>query len=154
MNINKKIIVLFLSLLILLLLFSCEYNPAVSPLDDSRFNGVFNYYRHWEDMYGLEELTIDVSYIFDGSNKVIKSYRNSQYTVADGWYYEGNYPGDSLDIPFEAECHNGVMKLKIWGDKHNDWLEINKYIFNENGKELTFTELLNSDKTTTYNKIE
>lgn len=138
----RKVCIFILSVLMLLAV-SCElgeYITGVRPLSDDRFNGTFRYYRHWEDSYGIEEITIEYVYIFNGTNKVEKILHYEKYTIAGGWVYSGDYPGDVDSYTMEASIDGGRLRLKLWGYSDGDWIDNNPYLFDDEGITLTLID--------------
>jgi hypothetical protein len=40
----------------------------------------------------------------------------------------------------EANIDGGILRLKIWGDRYDDWLESNPYSFDDAGETLTLID--------------
>lgn len=149
---NRKTSGLLIVFLFLLSFTSCYFEPTIFPLDDLRFNGEFNYYLHHEK--GEHSYTIDNTFIFNGTNKVIQIYKGSKYTTEDGWTYFGDYPGDSVSYTMEAAIIGETLKLKVWGCGVTRWAEEYIYSFNDDGTTLTLVNSQYSSLIYDYNKIE
>jgi hypothetical protein len=138
----RKLIIITLAAFILLVA-SCDLGylfTGIYPLSDSRFDGTFRAYSHWDDPDSDNEITVDTRYIFNGTNKAEKYYFYQRYQSGEWVSYSGDYPGDSVTFDMEVNIDGGVLRMKIWGYDDGEWSEMNPYSFDDSGEVLTLID--------------
>ncbi len=133
----KKVFVVLISLLALIV--ACDPEQIATPLEDSRFNGNFHHYEHWEDENGIEESTRSIFWRFNGTNKAHRRTRAKAYFLGDGWTF--------LDYEYDYEIEtkdNMYFRSKLWDNSYDTWSEWIQYEFLEDGS-LRFHERLGAE---------
>ena len=133
----KKVFIFFVSLLVLFV--SCDPEQIATPLEDSRFNGNYHHYEHWEDEHGIEESTRSIFWHFDGTNKARQRTRVKAYFIGDGWTF--------LDYEYDYEIETKddmYFRSKLWDNSYDTWSEWIQYEFLEDGS-IRFLERLGAE---------
>ena len=132
----KKVFILFVSLLVLFV--SCDPEQIATPLDDSRFNGNYHHYEHWEDEHGIEESTRSIFWHFDGTNKARYYTKYWYWSDYSGWVHSGNYKGDPYmwDYEIEVNADHTAFRQRLWNNKYSEWSEWMPYEFSVDGSVL------------------
>lgn len=116
-----------LSIILLSLLASCSFFNG-KPVEDSRFNGTFFNYYHWEDSDGIEETTRSYMWVFDGTTKASQFVNLKSYRIGNGW----TIIRDNFDMEIETK-DNRYFRSRLWDNSFDDWSDWQEYEFLEDG---------------------